>query len=131
MSAKPTSRPGTQSKQQRPRRRARWATLLAIAPLFACAAPLAAASTLIGQPGDGLPDYVYDPATFLTNEGLPSYLASLFVASASGSIRYDNATPSFKSGTGATFTSTLLASLLLDHPFGGVQDGLVQARMRL
>jgi hypothetical protein len=86
-----------------------------------------AASTTIGVPGDGKPDFEYDPATghlrfrtdggaFTTTGGTSSFVSSLTISSAGGILIAGGASPVFATGTGATLTSTLLSSALTNSP---------------
>jgi len=87
------------------------------------AASVVAESTTIGQ-SDAAPDFYYDSATgdlrfyhdgltpIMWSAGAPSYVVSLVVGSASGLLRFNNASPTFKGGAGATLSPTLLASSL-------------------
>jgi hypothetical protein len=98
------------------------------------------ASTTIGVPGDGKPDFEYNPATgdlrfrtdggtFTTTGGSGSFVSSLTISSASGILLGGGASAAFAGGTGATLTSTLLSSALTNSPgFGdGFDIGLVLA----
>jgi hypothetical protein len=100
----------------------------------ATAAPGAAtpASTTIGVPGDGKPDFEYNPitgdlkfrtdgGTFTTTGGSASFVSSLTISSASGILLGGGASAAFAGGTGATLTSTLLSSALTNSP--GFSDG--------
>jgi hypothetical protein len=100
----------------------------------ATAAPQGAtpASTTIGAPGDGKPDFEYNPitgdlrfrtdgGTFTTTGGSASFVSSLTISSASGILLGGGASAAFAGGTGATLTSTLLSSALTNSP--GFSDG--------
>jgi hypothetical protein len=106
----------------------------------ASTASAVAASTTIGVPGDGKPDFEYNPATgdlrfrtdggnFTTTGGSASFVSSLTISSASGILLGGGASAAFAGGTGATLTSTLLSSALTNSPgFGdGFDIGLVLA----
>jgi hypothetical protein len=91
-----------------------------------------AASTTIGPPGDGKPDFDYNPitghlyfhtdgGTFTTTGGQASFVSSLVVTSSSGILTPGGASATFAGGTGATLTSTLLSSALTNSP--GFTDG--------
>jgi hypothetical protein len=99
-----------------------------------------ASATTIGVPGDGKPDFEYNPATgdlrfrtdggnFTTTGGSASFVSSLTISSASGILLGGGASAAFAGGTGATLTSTLLSSALTNSPgFGdGFDIGLVLA----
>jgi autotransporter-associated beta strand protein len=90
------------------------------------------AVTTIGVAGDGNPDFEYDPSTghlrfrtdggaFTTTGGSASFVSSLTIASAGGSLLPGGASATFAGGTGATLTSTLLSSALTNSP--GFTDG--------
>jgi autotransporter-associated beta strand protein len=91
-----------------------------------------AAATTIGAPGDGKPDFEYNPqtgdlkfrtdgGTFTTTGGASSFVSSLTIASAAGALLPGGASATFAGGTGATLTSTLLSSALTNTP--GFTDG--------
>jgi hypothetical protein len=91
-----------------------------------------AAATTIGAPGDGKPDFEYNPltgdlkfrtdgGTFTTTGGSASFVSSLTISSASGILLGGGASAAFAGGTGATLTSTLLSSALTNSP--GFSDG--------
>jgi hypothetical protein len=91
-----------------------------------------AAATSIGAPGDGKPDFEYNPltgdlkfrtdgGTFTTTGGTASFVSSLTISSASGILVGGGASAAFAGGTGATLTSTLLSSALTNGP--GFSDG--------
>jgi hypothetical protein len=91
-----------------------------------------AEATTVGTPGDGKPDFVYNPATghlsfatdggvFTTTGGAASFVSSLTISSASGELIGAGASSTFAGGTGATLTSTLLSSALTNSP--GFTDG--------
>jgi hypothetical protein len=91
-----------------------------------------AASTTPGVPGDGKPDFEYNPltgdlrfrtdgGTFTTTGGSASFVSSLTISSASGALIGSGASAAFAGGTGATLTSTLLSSALTNSP--GFTDG--------
>jgi autotransporter-associated beta strand protein len=91
-----------------------------------------AAATTIGTPGDGKPDFEYNPQTgdlkfrtdggnFTTTGGSASFVSSLTISSASGILMGGGASAAFAGGTGATLTSTLLSSALTNSP--GFSDG--------
>jgi hypothetical protein len=91
-----------------------------------------ASSTTIGAPGDGKPDFEYNPitgdlrfrsdgGTFTTTGGSASFVSSLTISSASGILLGGGASAAFAGGTGATLTSTLLSSALTNSP--GFSDG--------
>jgi hypothetical protein len=91
-----------------------------------------AQATTVGTPGDGKPDFVYNPATghltfmtdggtFTTTGGAASFVSSLTISSASGELIGAGASSTFAGGTGATLTSTLLSSALTNSP--GFTDG--------
>jgi autotransporter-associated beta strand protein len=91
-----------------------------------------AQSTTVGTPGDGKPDFAYNPATghltfmtdggtFTTTGGSASFVSSLTISSASGELIGAGASSAFAGGTGATLTSTLLSSALTNSP--GFTDG--------
>jgi hypothetical protein len=91
-----------------------------------------AASTTVGTPGDGKPDFEYNPQTgdlkfrtdggnFTTTGGSASFVSSLTISSASGILMGGGASAAFAGGTGATLTSTLLSSALTNSP--GFSDG--------
>jgi autotransporter-associated beta strand protein len=99
-----------------------------------------ASATTIGAPGDGKPDFQYNPLTgdlrfrtdggaFTTNGGAASFVSSLTISSASGILLAGGASAAFAGGTGATLTSTLLSSALTNTPgFGdGFDIGIVLA----
>jgi T5SS/PEP-CTERM-associated repeat protein len=89
-------------------------------------------STTIGTPGDGKPDFEYNPQTgdlkfrtdgtaFTTTGGSASFVSSLTISSATGILLPGGASSPFAGGTGATLTSTLLSSALTNSP--GFSDG--------
>jgi autotransporter-associated beta strand protein len=91
-----------------------------------------AQATTIGTPGDGKPDFEYNPATgdlkfrtdggvFTTTGGTSSFVSSLTISSASGILIPSGATGPFANGTGATLTANLLSSALTNTP--GFSDG--------
>jgi hypothetical protein len=91
-----------------------------------------ASATTIGVPGDGKPDFEYDPATghlrfrtdggtFTTTGGTSSFVSSLTISSASGILIPGGASAVFANGTGATLTANLLSSALTNTP--GFSDG--------
>jgi autotransporter-associated beta strand protein len=91
-----------------------------------------ASATTIGVPGDGKPDFEYNPltgdlkfrtdgGTFTTTGGSASFVSSLTISSASGILLGGGASAAFAGGTGATLTSTLLSSALTNSP--GFSDG--------
>jgi hypothetical protein len=93
----------------------------------ASTASAVAASTTIGVPGDGKPDFEYNPTngdlrfrtdggTFTTTAGTSSFVSSLTISSASGILLPAGAYNPFATGTGATQTSTLLSSALTNTP---------------
>jgi hypothetical protein len=86
-----------------------------------------ASATTIGAPGDGKPDFEYNPltgdlrfrtdgGTFTTTGGSASFVSSLTISSASGILLPGGASSPFATGTGATLTSTLLSSALTNSP---------------
>jgi hypothetical protein len=98
----------------------------------ASTASAVAASTTIGIPGDGKPDFEYNPSTgdlrfrtdggtFTTTGGSASFVSSLTISSAGGILLGGGASAAFAGGTGATLTSTLLSSALTNSP--GFSDG--------
>jgi hypothetical protein len=98
----------------------------------ASSASAVAASTTIGVPSDGKPDFEYNPLTgdlrfrtdggaFTTTGGSASFVSSLTISSASGILLGGGASAAFAGGTGATLTSTLLSSALTNSP--GFSDG--------
>jgi hypothetical protein len=121
------------------RRKDRWAAL-SLAGIGATTAATASAdppfilpaATTIGVAGDGKPDFQYNPSngdvlfftdggTFTTTGGAPSFVSSLSIASASGTLIPGGAMPAFQGGTGATLTTALLASAITASP--GFTDG--------
>jgi hypothetical protein len=105
-------------------------------PATAVAAPAGVSavgsSVLLGTVGDGKPDFLYDPFTgdltfapdgahFTTTGGAASFVSGLIVQSVSGSLLFNNASPAYKLGAGATLTPTLLGSSILTSP--GMTDG--------
>jgi autotransporter-associated beta strand protein len=99
-----------------------------------------ASATVIGVPGDGKPDFEYDPATghlrfrtdggtFTTTGGTSSFVSSLTISSTGGILIPGGASSPFANGTGATLTSTLLSSALTNSPgfSDGVDIGLILA----
>jgi hypothetical protein len=91
-----------------------------------------ASATTIGAPGDGKPDFEYNPltgdlrfrtdgGTFTTTGGSASFVSSLTITSASGALLSGGASAGFAGGTGATLTPTLLSSALTNSP--GFTDG--------
>jgi hypothetical protein len=87
-----------------------------------------AAATTTGDPTM----FDYDPSTgdlrfrandaiFTTTGGQPSFVSSLVISSASGLLKPAGASLAFANGTGATLTSTLLASAMTSSP--GFPDG--------
>jgi autotransporter-associated beta strand protein len=111
---------------------ARAVPALTQAPHAASATGVVAAATTIGTPGDGKPDFEYNPQTgdlkfrtdggnFTTTGGSASFVSSLTISSASGILMGGGASAAFAGGTGATLTSTLLSSALTNSP--GFSDG--------
>jgi hypothetical protein len=93
---------------------------------------VSAAATTIGTPGDGKPDFEYNPVTgdlrfrtdggtFTTTGGTSSFVSSLTISSASGALIPGGASNVFSNGTGATLTANLLSSALTNTP--GFSDG--------
>src|SRR5205807_5224286 len=99
-----------------------------------------AAGTTIGTPGDGKPDFIYNPVTgdltfvcdgasLTTTGGAASFVSSISVSSTSGKVLIvpvgsttpANVNPKFYNGSGVTLTSTLLASAITGTP--GFTDG--------
>jgi autotransporter-associated beta strand protein len=97
------------------------------APHVAAATGVVAAATTIGTPGDGKPDFEYDPATghlrfrtdggtFTTTGGTSSFVSSLTISSAGGILIPGGASAVFANGTGATLTANLMSSALTNTP---------------
>jgi hypothetical protein len=107
-------------------------TLASSARVAAPTSAAIASATTIGTPGDGKPDFEYNPltgdlkfrtdgGTFTTTGGSTSFVSSLTISSASGILLGSGASAAFAGGTGATLTSTLLSSALTNSP--GFSDG--------
>jgi hypothetical protein len=103
-------------------------------PTVAAPFGLSAVSSAVtlGIVGDGKPDFIYDPLTgdltfspdgahFTTTGGVPSFVSALTVASLSGDLLFNNVTPTYKLGVGATLTPTLISSAITNSP--GFSDG--------
>jgi hypothetical protein len=98
----------------------------------AASASAVASATTIGVPGDGKPDFFYNPITghlifftdggnFTTTGGTASFISSLTISSTNGILLSGGASAAFANGVGATLTSTLLSSALTQSP--GFGDG--------
>jgi autotransporter-associated beta strand protein len=110
------------------------ATARAVPALTHGAAPAGAiaSATTVGVPGDGKPDFEYNPLTgdlrfrtdggnFTTTGGTSSFVSSLTISSAGGILIPGGTSNPFANGTGATLTANLLSSALTNTP--GFSDG--------
>jgi hypothetical protein len=99
--------------------------------VIASATPSASATASAAATGDPTM-FDYNPSTgdlrfrangaiFTTAGGQPSFVSSLVISSASGLLKPAGASSAFAGGTGATLTTTLLASALTSSP--GFTDG--------